>query len=127
MPPLAALTASLYGYTAYKLRSTSRTESQKKRWKLFTTAALLTLYIMPFTLIVMLPTNKALMRLNEMQIEPGPLVSNLQEVRDLVRRWNWLHIGRSLGPVVGCMVGWFGVFEYDGDVEGEEEKIEKVE
>jgi len=62
------------------------------------------------------------MRLNEMQIEPGPLVSSLGEVRDLVRRWNWLHIVRSLGPVVGCVVAWFGVFGDDGDAEELREK-----
>ncbi|KAK3954759.1 hypothetical protein QBC32DRAFT_231610, partial [Pseudoneurospora amorphoporcata] len=143
MPPLAALTASLYGWSAYKLRSSSSSSStsparsdtsarsprsarpasnDENRWKLFVTAAGLTLAIVPFTLIVMLPLNKQLVRLNEIQIEPGPLVSNLQEVRELVRRWNWLHIVRSLGPVVGCVVGWFGVF--GGGYEEGEEKAE---
>ncbi|EAA31381.1 DUF1772-domain-containing protein [Neurospora crassa] len=146
MPPLAFLTASLYGLSAYKLRSSatsssssssssasSRTQTQKptqtqkrkneKRSKLFAIAAIATLAIGPLTLLVMSPTNKELMRLNEIQIEPGPLVSDVEEVRELVRRWNWLHIVRSLGPVVGCVVGWFGVFGY-GDEEQGEEKVE---
>ncbi|KAK3498957.1 uncharacterized protein B0T23DRAFT_433925 [Neurospora hispaniola] len=143
MPPLAFLTASLYGLSAYKLRSSSssssfsssspRTQKQtqtqtqqrknEKRSKLFAIAAIATLAIGPLTLLVMSPTNKELMRLNEIQIEPGPLVSDVEEVRELVRRWNWLHIVRSLGPVVGCVVGWFGVFGY-GDEEKGEEKVE---
>lgn len=72
-----------------------------------------------------MPTNKELMRLNEMQIEPGPLVSSLSEVRELVRRWTWLHLVRCVGPVVGCVVGWFGVFGY-GDVQGEKVEVRKA-
>ena len=60
-----------------------------------------------------------------MQIEPGPLVSSLQEVRALIRKWNWLHIVRSLLPVVGCVVGWVGVFGGGSGCEEEEEKKEK--
>ncbi|KAK3402676.1 hypothetical protein B0T20DRAFT_398866 [Sordaria brevicollis] len=149
MPPLAALTASLYSWSAYRLRYTTRSTpipftstststspstltspstspftrpsnrtngGKQKRiatWKLIATAAGLTLSIIPFTLLVMAPTNEELKRLNEMQIEPGPLVSSLREVMELVERWNWLHIVRSMGPVLGCVVGWFGVFGGD--------------
>ena len=73
----------------------------------------------------MAPTNNTLKRLNELTIEPGPLVPSLAEVRELISKWSWLHIGRSLGPVVGCVVGWFGVFGYGkGEGEGDGEKTE---
>ena len=33
----------------------------------------------------------------------------MEEARGLVRRWNWLHLARSMFPLVGAVVGMGGV------------------
>jgi hypothetical protein len=55
-PPISLLASGIFGYLAYRERSTSTTA-----FSLYTTAAVLGPSIVPYTLIVMGPTNKKLL------------------------------------------------------------------
>jgi len=68
-----------------------------------------TMAMVSFTWLVMAPTNETLFRLEEAtgsgsMVEPG-LVSGLAV------RWAWLHVARSLFPLVGAIVGFTGLLQ----------------
>lgn len=64
---------------------------------------------MPFTWTVMAGTNDRLFRARAKGVE-GKLEGGMEEVRGVVRRWNRLHVVRSLFPLVGAVVGLLGTW-----------------
>ena len=103
LPTAAVGTFLLYGYTSVQRRQA------QKRWRVFTLAGMLTLGILPFTWLVMVPTNNELFHLQAVsQVEP--LVRGIGEAKALVVKWSWLHFTRSLLPLVGAVVGAMGTF-----------------
>lgn len=92
MPSLAVTTCLLYGYTA------SRTTGGSGLPHII--AAVTTISMVPFTWLVMAPTNNALFRMHA-----NPAAANLGEVRRLLVRWAQLHAVRSLFPLMGSVLG----------------------
>lgn len=101
LPTMAVGTFLLYAYTAAKRRS------DRASWGVFALAALTTVSMLPFTWLVMVPTNNELFRL-EVVSKTEPLVKGIGEARELVVRWGWLHFTRSLLPLVGAIIGTIG-------------------
>lgn len=74
---------------------------------------------MPYTLIIMLGTNNELFRLLGL-VDDG--VIGLGEVEVVVRRWAWMHFFRALLPLIGAVVGGFGLVRGGGG----EEKVKGI-
>jgi hypothetical protein len=99
-PTMAVATFLLYCYTAIRKRATGR------RWRVFAVAGATTILMVPFTWIFMAPTNNTLFRLeNESKVAS---VANLAEAQELVIKWSWLHVVRSLFPLAGAILGTTG-------------------
>ncbi|KAM7212993.1 protein of unknown function (DUF1772) domain containing protein [Rhypophila decipiens] len=96
LPTMAVGTFLLYNYTAFKRRN-----------KTFALAGVTTLLMLPFTWVFMVPTNNELFRLEGVS-KTAPEVKGMAEAKELVVRWAWLHLGRSLFPLVGALLGTFG-------------------
>lgn len=98
-PGVAILSLLSYAYLAYSHYHEGR------EWKGFITAALLTIGIAPFTLIVMARTNNTLIG-----VANGAVVSVGDEAaRQLVQKWGGLNLMRSLLPLAGSVVGLWSV------------------
>lgn len=93
-PPIAAVASAAFLYLAYSGR----------RPRLYATAAVLTLGIVPYTLVAMGSTNAALLAV----AHAPERVSDSAAAADhapLVRRWVLLNAIRSLLPLAGSLVG----------------------
>ncbi|KAK0735105.1 hypothetical protein B0T26DRAFT_671296 [Lasiosphaeria miniovina] len=102
LPALCVATCGLYGYAALRKRAAS---SYSPQWSRYATAAAATLAMVPFTWYVMMPTNDILFGL-EAAATAGTGSPELVAVRALVIKWAWLHVTRSLSPLVGAFLGF---------------------
>ena len=102
MPALAIGTLLLYAYACTQQRVA------KRPWVLFALAGATTISIVPFTWIVMVPTNNELFR-REAVGKADPRVLDLSAAKELVVKWTWLHAVRSLLPLVGAVLGTLGI------------------
>ncbi|KAL3418418.1 hypothetical protein PVAG01_10134 [Phlyctema vagabunda] len=94
-PAAAALACVSYGYATY-----AQTKHGKD-WRLSTLAGVLTIAIVPFTIIFMSKTNNRLLA-----GAAGALVTSTDEARSLLTKWVRLNAIRSLLPLVGGIVGF---------------------
>ncbi|KAM6492428.1 protein of unknown function (DUF1772) domain containing protein [Amanita muscaria] len=108
-PSLAASSALAYTYLAYALKHSKISQT-------YLAAAVVTMSIAPYTLAVMLPTNKRLMeRAARKDVTPkqqGEQEENAQqrehedrEIPDLMVKWAWMNAIRGLFPLVGAVIG----------------------
>jgi len=67
-------------------------------------AGLLSAGVIPFTMLVILPTNKRLFELEEMSRKGGVADESRAEIVRLLTRWSWLNAGRAVLPFAGWMV-----------------------
>ncbi|KAK4168183.1 hypothetical protein QBC43DRAFT_115655 [Cladorrhinum sp. PSN259] len=106
LPTMAVGTLLLYAYTAVKRRggSSQNPKQAKRSWGPIALAGLTTVVMIPFTWIFMVPTNNELFRL-ELVSRAEPAVKGLAEAKELVVKWAWLHLARSLFPLAGAVVG----------------------
>ncbi|KAH8589376.1 hypothetical protein B0O99DRAFT_337691 [Bisporella sp. PMI_857] len=103
LPTMAVGTFLLYTYTSIKKRSA------KKPWKIFTLAGITTLSMVPFTWLVMVPTNNELFRLQKVSLLE-PSVKTITEAKELVVKWSWMHLSRSFMPLAGALIGTIGTY-----------------
>lgn len=99
LPTMAVGTLLLYSYTAVGRRG------KKQSWGTLALAGLITAAILPFTWLVMVPTNNELFRLEAVSRKGDPTVKGIAEAKELVVKWAWLHLTRSLFPLVGAILG----------------------
>lgn len=99
LPALCILTCGLYGYAGVTRRAEKRST-----WSRYAMAAVSTIAMVPFTWVVMTPTNNTLF-----QLEAAKEASDLGFVRGLVVKWAWLHVTRSFTPLVGAILGFSGL------------------
>jgi len=68
---------------------------------------------MPWTRIVMVPTNAALQKIADepqtatVEIECDAIKKEKreEEVTGLIKTWRWMNAGRSVGPTIGALLG----------------------
>ncbi|KIN09011.1 hypothetical protein OIDMADRAFT_141184 [Oidiodendron maius Zn] len=111
-PPIAAASASAFSYLAWSVRSGSRLRSivPKNSIQLYTTAAILTLGIVPYTLLAMQSTNSKLIAKSEAW--KGVAISGTSEDAEfieLVEKWTFLNGVRSSLPLAGAIAGFIAV------------------
>jgi hypothetical protein len=109
MPAVCVATCGLYGYTALSKRA-----SVRKQWRMYTVAGVATIAMVPFTWAIMAPTNNILFGLEASALASSSAsasVADLGAVRGLLVKWAWLHLVRSLFPLVGAIVGFTAVVQ----------------
>ncbi|PKS08415.1 hypothetical protein jhhlp_005126 [Lomentospora prolificans] len=103
MPSTALATFALYCFITLRRRSSGLP------WKAHLAAGLVTLAIVPYTLMFMLTTNNTLFDLEA----KGRITDtiSLEDAKELVVTWNWLHAVRSMLPLVGALIGSWATFK----------------
>lgn len=105
LPGMAITTLILYGYVAFTRRATRRP------WTIYALAGAITISMLPFTWIFMVPTNNTLFRLEEENRAIS--INPIDEAQDLVSYWSWLHLLRSLFPLFGAALGLTATLKRD--------------
>ncbi|EEQ86417.1 uncharacterized protein BDCG_01537 [Blastomyces dermatitidis ER-3] len=110
-PPIALTTAAAFFYLAWSVRSGTALfrQTAENAATLYCAAAVLTLSIVPFTLIAMTKTNRALLEQAKV-VESEPTVVKVgarEETEQLICRWIGLNGARSLFPLAGVLVGLY--------------------
>ncbi|KAK1998452.1 DUF1772-domain-containing protein [Colletotrichum falcatum] len=100
-PKVALVTFLSLAYTAYDHHNRGAV------WKPYATAGVLSLAIVPFTLVFMSSTNNALMAAAQ-----GVKTLALSETTELLARWRTLNLVRSLIPLASAGIGlWCTAFQ----------------
>lgn len=107
-PLTAVLSALGYGYLA-RAAAAAAGGGQRSSGR-FVGAAALTFAIMPFTVLVMNPTNQALQRAAAARGGESQ-VGEVQAVRERLRRWSTLNLVRSLLPLASAVLGFWTLVE----------------
>ncbi|PLB54699.1 DUF1772-domain-containing protein [Aspergillus steynii IBT 23096] len=104
-PPIAALTASAFGYLAYAVHNGTSVSALSTRESalLYVASAVLTIGIVPWTIVAMTGTNRKLLGRAEagVTIEKG----DEREVLEGLERWAVLNAVRGVFPLLGGVVG----------------------
>lgn len=108
MPTVCVTTCGLYAYTALSKRVSSRIQ-----WRIYAIAGVTTITMVPFTWLIMVPTNDKLFQLKALGETTASEV-DMNNVQDIVMTWVWLHVIRSLFPLVGAILGLLAVLQEVG-------------
>lgn len=112
LPGMAIGTFLLYSHTCIQKRKAEKPQP----WRLLALAGLVTVSIIPFTLLIMKPTNDELFRLEAVTraVRTGGnseiSVLGIKEAKALVVKWAWMHFTRSCFPLVGAIIGTLSTF-----------------
>jgi hypothetical protein len=101
MPALCVATCGLYAYTAM-----NKPYNSNQR-QIYVAAAATTFAMVPFTWAAMAPTNNTLFQLDG-AVEATKAIEELSIVQEIVVRWAWLHLFRSVFPFIGVLLGFTG-------------------
>ncbi|KAI8623045.1 hypothetical protein F5Y19DRAFT_460081 [Xylariaceae sp. FL1651] len=104
-PSISVTVCSLYLYAMLRSNNIS---SRSSRGFYFLVAAVTTLTMIPYTLLVMMPTNNMLFQARNFTFSGAE--TPWEEVRELVIHWQQLHFLRSLFPLAGSVIGMLGAF-----------------
>ncbi|KAK3898726.1 hypothetical protein C8A05DRAFT_47035 [Staphylotrichum tortipilum] len=104
LPTLSVCTFGLYGLAALRKRAAQRP------WLPSLLAGVVTVLMVPFTWIFMVPTNNQLFLL-EAASALDPDVMGMAAGTALVVYWSRLHLARSLFPLAGAVLGAAKVLE----------------
>lgn len=99
LPGMALGTSALYAYTAIRKRSS------KQKWTMTALTAVITLMMIPFTLLVMVPVNNELFRMAADAQTSTDGFGTFEQAIGLIQRWSILHIIRSCFPLAGAAMG----------------------
>lgn len=95
LPALCIATCAAYGMSAHQRAQNGR------KWRAYGYAALSTICMIPFTWVIMTPTNNTLF-----ELENSNSVTDHTYVKSLVVQWAWMHVTRSLSPLLGAYLGF---------------------
>ncbi|OIW25638.1 DUF1772-domain-containing protein [Coniochaeta ligniaria NRRL 30616] len=109
LPTMAVGTSLLYAYTAVGAQKKQQPRKNMSQWRILTLAALATVGMVPFTWLVMVPTNNQLFRL-QLASKTDVNILTFEAARALVVSWSWMHLTRSLMPLVGAVLGAAATF-----------------
>ncbi|KAH9926951.1 uncharacterized protein B0H18DRAFT_1004682 [Fomitopsis serialis] len=109
-PATAVLAALAHLYLAYQSAAASPREGYA-----YLAAGVLTLSVVPYTLVSMMPTNKALLAVAESEgVGKDAAGDSADEARVVSLLWKWrgLNLVRSFGPAAGFLVGLLALGGY---------------
>ena len=111
-PTIAAASAVFWGYLTYASYSMKAGGLVRSSWQSYLAAGLLTFAILPWTLVVMMPANKTLMKAAwKVQID-GAEAIKLQDhakLEETIGLWGTMNWFRAVTPMVGGMIGVWGI------------------
>ncbi|KKK21811.1 hypothetical protein ARAM_004339 [Aspergillus rambellii] len=102
-PIICITTTFLYGLAAFTKYSAG------EPWRVFAAAGIVTISMVPFTLVVIDPVNTALFRM-ESEAKKGT-VAPWAVVEPLVQKWNRLNLTRAFCPLAGAVLGLLGTLK----------------
>ncbi|EXJ61968.1 hypothetical protein A1O7_02400 [Cladophialophora yegresii CBS 114405] len=100
LPGLAIVTCLIYLRVAF-----TRRRAKNHAWPLYALAGIVTVSIVPFTLIFMVKTNDTLFGLERDARVKGLVSMDIEMGKQLVTWWSRLHLMRSVLPLVGTVIG----------------------
>jgi Domain of unknown function (DUF1772) len=113
VPPLAGVCASSFLYLAYEVHKHNTPNVVPYKWKMYAMSALLTLGIVPYTLLIMQPTNRKLeskeketrsLAVTDTIVEAG---LGEETAHALVDKWATMNIGRAaLLSLAAVLAAW---------------------
>lgn len=106
LPALCVSTCGVYLYGAF---SKKRVSGDRNEWSRYIAAAVSTIAMVPFTWLVMVPTNNTLFGLEKTALANAEFRADRAFVRELVIKWAWMHVTRSFTPLVGAFLGFTGL------------------
>ncbi|KAJ3730550.1 hypothetical protein C8R42DRAFT_10801 [Lentinula raphanica] len=112
LPPSAITSAAAFAYAAYTIPNPLQLEVIQRSRNLLGVAAALTVAIVPFTLLVMKPTNDALhAKAAAVQERSKKGMDTLLDdgTKDLLHRWYTLNFIRGVFPLIATGVGIWAV------------------
>ncbi|KAF4465199.1 hypothetical protein FALBO_7968 [Fusarium albosuccineum] len=95
VPKFAGTAAIAYLFAAYDAHQNGRS------WKGLVAGAVLTVAIVPYTMVFMTPTNNLLLGAAQ-----ETLAASKEEVARLIGKWSTLNLIRSLFPLAGTVAGF---------------------
>lgn len=106
-PPIAAAVAASFFYLAWSVRSGAPLfrPTAYSRSGLFSAAAVLTIGIVPYTMLAMSSTNNALLE----KASSTPEISDTETSR-LIEKWTTLNTVRGYLPLAGAVIGLMASF-----------------
>jgi hypothetical protein len=111
-PPVGAASSVLWGYLTYAAYSRKADGLFRKSWHSYLAAGLLTFAILPWTLVIMMPSNKTLMEA-AWKVQAGGAdaikLENYAELEKSMELWGTLNWFRTVTPMVGGMIGLWAV------------------
>jgi len=116
LPGMAICTFMLYTCACFRNRGAEK----PKPWRLLLLAGLVTVSIIPFTLLVMKPTNDELFRLESVtRTHPEGKIADvdvmgIKDAQGLVVKWALMHLARSTFPLIGAIIGAVGTMFSSG-------------
>lgn len=114
-PLLSLIATSSFGFLSYKLVKTLN----QAKGEVYALAALATISIVPYTLLVMATTNGTLLnKAAQADAQQKNAESNISEkefeneesAKELIARWSLLNFGRGVLPLVGTSLGLYATF-----------------
>ncbi|KAK2024181.1 DUF1772-domain-containing protein [Colletotrichum zoysiae] len=98
LPGLSLATLALYTSGWAMSRGAGRP------WAVYALAGAVTVAMIPFTWVFMVPTNNTLFDLHA-RSQSAVIVAGIDEAKDLLKRWGLLHLARCLFPLTGAVIG----------------------
>lgn len=102
LPTMSVGALGLWAYAAAKRRAA------KEPWRLCALAGATTVLMVPFTWLVMVPTNNELFRLAAAGSDLGAVT--IEDARALVVSWARMHLTRAAFPLAGVALGAVATF-----------------
>lgn len=106
MPTVAVCVAGLYAFVALRYRA-----ANNKQWLVYGVAGATTISIVPFTLLIMNSTNNTLFRRHALAVASPTTTEDKSTAHDLLVKWAWLHLCRSVFPLAGSILGFYGILK----------------
>ncbi|KAI2613402.1 hypothetical protein GGR54DRAFT_615697 [Hypoxylon sp. NC1633] len=109
LPTICVGACGVYAYSALTKRAAG-----SKHWSRYAAAGITTITMVPYTWLVMASTNNTLFSLLSSVESSSGVGVDLELVQGLVVRWAWLHVVRTVFPLLGTIVGFRGILKEVG-------------
>ena len=112
LPLLSLISASSFSFLSYKLVKTLN----QAKGELYALAALVTISVVPYTLLAMVSTNRKLLGKTSPagasesvsgNHEREEVSNNDESAKELLARWRLLNFGRGVLPLLGTSLGLY--------------------
>ena len=113
-PALSVASAGVWAYLAYTSYNSGTNVGKQEgavtsKSSLYSLAAVATGSVLLYTVIIIMPNNKDLMRLNRIAGISGAGSVSEAEVKALLKSWNSMNYVRAVLPMLGSLIGLYAI------------------